>query len=140
MNIITALVSGLIFGVGLVISGMTEPAKVIGFLDVAGDWDPTLAFVMGGAIAMHAPLKWFFTRREAPLFDDRFHLPTATILDKKLITGAALFGIGWGLAGFCPGPALTSMATSTNALTLAGAMVIGMLVHGCLPDRWTTKP
>ena len=132
MNIITALVSGLIFGIGLVISGMTEPAKVIGFLDVAGDWDPTLAFVMGGAIAMHAPLKWFFARREAPLFADRFHLPTATIIDKKLITGAALFGIGWGLAGFCPGPALTSMATSTNALTLAAAMVIGMALHGLL--------
>ncbi len=129
MRMTSALIAGFVFGVGLVLSGMTEPAKVIGFLDVAGDWDPTLAFVMGGAIAVHAPLKWFITGRYTPIFSTRFHLPTTQVIDRKLLAGAGLFGAGWGMSGFCPGPALTSMVNSTNALILAGAMVAGMVLH-----------
>ena len=133
MHGLMALLSRLLFGVGLVVSGMTEPAKVIGFLDVAGAWDPTLAFVMGGAICVHAPLRAVVARRGAPLVSERFHWPTAAEIDARLILGAALFGIGWGMAGYCPGPAITSGAVSSSALWLVGGMVLGMGIHGLVP-------
>jgi hypothetical protein len=125
----TALLSGVVFAMGLAISGMTQPSKVIGFLDVGGAWDPSLAFVMVGAIGAH----FFFARRakamKTPLFADGFALTDRTKLDAPLVIGAALFGIGWGLGGYCPGPAIVSMASLAPAtLLFVFAMGVGMVV------------
>ncbi len=132
MGVIGALVAGLIFGVGLILSGMIDPAKVQNFLDIAGAWDPSLAFVMAGAIGVAAPGFWLVRKRAAPLADVQFHVPPAdTPIDRRLLLGAGVFGIGWGLAGFCPGPALTSLPLAAPAtLAFVGAMVaaIGMSV------------
>lgn len=122
-----AALCGALFGVGLVVSGMAMPAKVIGFLDVGGAWDPTLAFVMAGAIAVHAPIARLVRARRAPLFGARFHLPTARAIDARLVGGAALFGLGWGLSGYCPGPALVGAASGAlPALVFVGALVAGI--------------
>lgn len=130
--------AGLLFGLGLAVSGMTQPGKVIAFLDVAGAFDPSLAFVMAGAIAVHALAHRLITRRRAPLFDRTFHLPRRTDVDRRLLVGAALFGVGWGLGGFCPGPALVSLATlRSDAIVFALAMTTGMLlqhVFGAVPS------
>jgi uncharacterized membrane protein YedE/YeeE len=126
---VAAFVSGAIFAVGLAISGMVLPEKVIGFLDVSGAWDPSLAFVMIGAIGVHATLRVFIARRGRPLFDDRFHLPTRTRVDGRLVLGAATFGVGWGLSGYCPGPALLSLASGAIApVIFVAAMALGMVV------------
>jgi uncharacterized membrane protein YedE/YeeE len=109
MKMLAGYLAGLLFGLGLAISGMTDPARVIGFLDVAGAWDPTLIFVLGGAVVttfIGYRLVW---RRHMPLFESRFQLPTRRDLDVQLLGGAALFGIGWGLSGYCPGPAAASL-------------------------------
>lgn len=109
MKMLAGYLAGLLFGLGLAISGMTDPARVIGFLDVAGDWDPTLVFVLGGAVVttfIGYRLVW---RHQTPLFESRFQLPTRRDLDIRLLGGAALFGIGWGLSGYCPGPAVVSL-------------------------------
>src|SRR5690606_37556201 len=95
------------------ISGMTQPGRVVGFLDVFGDWDPTLAFVMAGAVAVHFITYRLIRKRKSPLWAPKWHLPTDRKLDSKLVLGAVLFGVGWGLAGYCPGPALTSLASFT---------------------------
>ena len=122
-----AFVAGLLFAAGLVLGGMTNPAKVLGFLDVAGAWDPSLAFVMGGAIAVFAPSYWRMARRSGSLLGDPMHLPTHSTIDARLLVGAALFGVGWGLAGYCPGPALVStMSLGRDALIVATAMLVGM--------------
>jgi uncharacterized membrane protein YedE/YeeE len=126
---VTSFVSGLVFALGLVISGMTQPSKVIGFLDFGGAWDPSLAFVMVGAIGAH----FFFARRasamKAPLFAERFALTDRTTIDAPLVIGAALFGVGWGLGGYCPGPAIVSVASLAPAtLLFVFAMGLGMLV------------
>ena len=113
---LAALASGLLFGAGLAVSGMIDPLRVLGFLDVAGDWDPTLAFVMGGAVLVTAPAFWLARRRHAPLFAPKFDMPTATRIDRRLIVGATLFGIGWGIAGFCPGPAFAGLAAMWHEL------------------------
>lgn len=107
---IAALGTGILFGLGLALSQMVDPMRVLGFLDVAGTWDPTLAFVMGGALAVTLPAFRLVLRRPAPLFAGGFQLPTKRDLDLPLIGGSALFGVGWGLVGFCPGPAIASMA------------------------------
>ena len=122
--------SGLLFGLGLTISGMINPKKVIGFLDLAGDWDPSLALVMATALAVTIPGFRLILKRERPLFQSKFFLPSKTDIDLRLISGAALFGIGWGLAGLCPGPALAG-ATSLNSsvVTFVAAMLAGMLLH-----------
>jgi uncharacterized membrane protein YedE/YeeE len=127
-QIAAALVSGSIFGVGLALAGMTNPAKVLSFLDFTGGWDPTLALVMGSALAVNA-IGYALTRRRArPLFAERFALPTRADLDARLISGAALFGVGWGLVGLCPGPALASLARGEpEVLGFVAAMAAGML-------------
>ena len=104
-SVLSALGSGVLFGVGLGLSGMTQPSKVIAFLDVFGAWDASLIFVMVGAILVHFALGRWIRRRESPLLDARFHLPTATPVDRALTAGSAVFGLGWGLGGYCPGPA-----------------------------------
>lgn len=132
---VTALAAGAIFGLGLVASGMTQPAKVLAFLDVTGRWDPTLALVMGFAVAVHFVLYRVVRRRHAPLLDDRFHVPARRDVDRRLLAGALLFGVGWGLSGQCPGPALTNLATAAPAaLIFVAAMVAGMALQRQLPS------
>lgn len=130
MSIVLAVASGALFGVGLLTSGMTQPAKVVGFLDVTGAWDPSLAFVIGGAVAVYAVLFRIVKRRSYPWFAGTFHLPTRNDIDLALLAGSALFGIGWGLGGLCPGPALVAAAGgSLPALAFVGAMIVGMLIQ-----------
>lgn len=135
-RILPPLVSGALFGAGLAVGGMTDPAQVRGFLDVFGDWDPTLAFVMGGAVIIMA-IAWNFQRRMTqPIFGERFALPDRNDLDGKLIAGAALFGVGWGIAGLCPGPAVASLALAPlNALPFVAAMLVGMALHYIVTAR-----
>lgn len=125
--------AGLCFGLGLVISGMSNPAKVIGFLDIAGSWDPSLILVMGGGLLVTAPAFHWVLKNPRPLFEEKFFLPTASAVDRKLILGAVLFGVGWGIAGFCPGPAVVALV-SLNPLVLlfVAAMIGGMLLHHTL--------
>jgi uncharacterized membrane protein YedE/YeeE len=122
---LAALASGALFGAGLIVSGMTKPAKVVGFLDVFGSWDASLAFVMIGAIAVHLVAFRLIRRRSSPLFDVRFHLPTRKDIDARLVVGAVIFGVGWGLGGLCPGPGLVAAAGGVAA---AIAFVVGMTV------------
>ncbi|MEC8376695.1 MAG: YeeE/YedE family protein [Pseudomonadota bacterium] len=131
MNVIIAsLLSGLLFGFGLIVSGMSNPARVLNFLDFSANWDATLAFVMGGAIAIAAPGIFWVRKRNKPLFADSFDIPTSKVIDSKLITGSAMFGIGWGISGFCPGPAVVAIASlQSDVLLFVGAMVMGMLAQ-----------
>lgn len=122
MQLISSLIAGLMFGLGLIISGMANPAKVLNFLDLFGSWDPSLIFVMGGAIAVSMPGFWLIKKRSAPLFSDIFHFPTRKDVEPRLLAGAVFFGVGWGLGGFCPGPAITAiplMATGTLVFMVA---------------------
>ena len=111
MKLIFALLTGVVFGTGIAFSGMMDPAKVLNFFDLAGTWDPSLAFVMGGALVVTAIGYRLVWRRDAPLFGGRFEVPTSTLLDARLIGGSALFGVGWGIAGFCPGAAIPALGT-----------------------------
>ncbi|MCM8556411.1 DUF6691 family protein [Sphingomicrobium sediminis] len=133
---VLTLVAGSLFGAGLAISGMMDPLRVRGFLDLFGNWDPTLAFVMGGALLVMA-VAWLIQRRlEKPYADDSFHLPGTQQLDRKLLGGAALFGIGWGLSGLCPGPAVASIGVNFAQVALfIGALFAGMLLHRLLPEK-----
>jgi uncharacterized protein len=129
-SIVLAFVAGVLFGGGLVVSGMTDPGKVIGFLDVTRDWDPSLAFVMAGAVGVYALAARALGGRERPWLDTCFHLPTRTALDRRLVVGSAVFGIGWGLAGYCPGPGIVAAGGAvTTALVFVAAMGAGMLLH-----------
>lgn len=120
---------GLLFGWGLLISGMTDPSKVIGFLDLAGSWDPSLAMVMGGAIAVGFFAFGTAKKRTSNFFGGALHLPTSSDINKRLLLGSLLFGAGWGLAGFCPGPGIVSMADGQpKAVVFVAAMIAGMLV------------
>lgn len=122
-----SLVSGLLFGAGLALGGMTDPGKVVAFLDVTGAWDPSLAFVMGSALLVTFPVFAWVRRSARPLFAERFQLPTRRDLDPQLLVGAALFGIGWGIAGLCPGPAIANLAAgSPEILLFVATMVAGM--------------
>ena len=129
-----ALIAGTLFGAGLAVSGMADPQRVRGFLDLFGAWDPTLAFVMGGALIPMA-IAWRVQRRmPAPVVAERFALPTSRALDPRLIGGAALFGIGWGVAGLCPGPAIADLAVApVPAAIFVSAMLGGMILHRVLP-------
>jgi uncharacterized membrane protein YedE/YeeE len=127
----SALVAGLVFGIGLWISGMTDPQRVLGFLDLAGRWDPTLLFVLGGAVGITAVMFRLVLRRDRPLLDAAFDIPNRRRIDRDLVLGSALFGIGWGVAGYCPGPALTSLPQATLGLVVfVAAMVVGGFVYG----------
>ena len=130
-RLLAALASGLLFGFGLSLSGMLDPARVRGFLDVTGAWDPSLAFVLAGAVTV-AGLGTLLRRRMArPVFAERFELPVKTTIDRRLVAGSALFGIGWGLVGLCPGPAVASLTLGlAPTFFFVVAMVAGMLVHG----------
>jgi uncharacterized membrane protein YedE/YeeE len=126
---VVAFVSGVVFAAGLAISGMTKPTKVVDFLDFTGSWDPSLAFVMIGAIGVHVYFARHALGMRAPLFADRFDLSTKRRLDARLVGGAALFGIGWGLGGYCPGPAFVSLAAgSMGAIVFVAAMLAGLFV------------
>jgi len=127
-RLLAAVVAGVLFGVGLAVSGMVRPTKVLAFLDIAGAWDPSLAFVMIGAIGVHAVAVVAARRRGRPVGSDKFHWPDLTAIDTPLVVGSILFGIGWGLGGFCPGPALVSAASgSVAAIVFVVAMAAGML-------------
>jgi uncharacterized protein len=130
VQLILSLLSGILFALGLIVSQMVNPAKVLNFLDVAGTWDPTLAFVMGGALLVTIPAFRLILKRPQPLFARRFYMPTKQDIDARLVIGAALFGIGWGLAGLCPGPAITALATGLLPVVgFVAAMVAGALAH-----------
>ena len=129
-----ALLAGLVFGLGLAISGMVNPAKVLAFLDVAGDWDPSLAFVMGGALVPSFFAFRWVKGRAASMAGGAFQLPDVTAIDAKLLTGAALFGIGWGLVGLCPGPAVASLAyLNPDSLIFMAALIGGIGIARLLP-------
>jgi uncharacterized membrane protein YedE/YeeE len=140
VNAVMAFVSGLVFGLGLIVSGMSDPGKVIGFLDIAGNWDPSLAFVMGGAI-----LVGFFAfkvagKRAKAFLGDAMHLPKRRDIDDRLVGGSLVFGVGWGLAGFCPGPALVTVASgSSEAAIFVVAMLMGMVIFTAI-DRLIHEP
>jgi len=126
-NTLIAFAAGLTFALGLGISGMTRPDKVVNFLDLTGNWDPSLAFVMIGAIAVHFVAYRMVPRMGSPLFSERFGIPTRRDIDPRLVVGSAMFGIGWGLGGFCPGPALVSIiGGASSTLLFVGAMLAGM--------------
>lgn len=131
MNTLIGLVVGLLFGAGLALSGMTDTQKVIGFLDLFGAWDITLIFVMGGGLLVTVPVYQSLKGKSRPLFDSQFHLPGTSLIDKRLIVGAVLFGIGWGLYGYCPGPAISSLAYGfEQSYIFVGAMILGMFGAG----------
>lgn len=135
MQPLVSLVAGVVFGLGLAVAEMTNPLKVLDFLDLAGHWDPSLAFVMGGAVMLTLVAFRFILRRPVPFYGERFHLPTLTQVDRKLLAGAALFGIGWGLVGYCPGPALATVLSGNSETWL---FVPAMLVGGAL-QRWQSR-
>lgn len=135
--IISAFASGLIFGLGLIVSQMVNPAKVLGFLDIAGRWDPSLALVMGGAVVVSALGYLIAKRRGVPVLAPRLEIPSRRDLDPRLIAGAALFGIGWGLAGLCPGPALVALTFGPREIfVFVAAMVLGMAIFRLVPEDW----
>ncbi|MDR7379847.1 putative membrane protein YedE/YeeE [Rhodoferax ferrireducens] len=136
MVFISALLSGLVFGLGLIVSGMANPAKVLGFLDLAGVWDPSLAFVMAGAIAVAAVAFALARRRSHSLLGAPMQLPSARRIDRRLVIGSLLFGVGWGVAGFCPGPALVGLGMGADkALVFVAAMLAGMGLFEWLERR-----
>ena len=126
MAVIVAVVTGLLFGAGLAASGMTNPEKVQGFLDLTGVWDPSLMFVMGGAVVVTLISFRFILKLSRPVFSEQFHMPSSTSIDTRLIIGAALFGTGWGLVGYCPGPALAAIAyLNSDVMIFLVAMFVG---------------
>ncbi|MCK6550158.1 YeeE/YedE family protein [Myxococcota bacterium] len=150
-SILVAFLLGLVMAVALGVAGMTQPSKVIGFLDVFGDFDPTLAFVMAGAVGVHAIGYRLVMRRARPVLGESFQVPRRSVIDARLVAGAAIFGVGWGLSGFCPGPALVSLGGgSASALLFVVAMIVGQRVFDAVdalavrgqraPDAGGTPP
>lgn len=133
---LVGLIAGLLFGVGLVLGGMTEPGKVRGFLDFGRGWDPTLAFVMAAAIAVHFTAYRVVRGRRAPVLSHGFQIPTRRDIDAKLLTGAALFGLGWGLGGYCPGPAVASLTTGAPAVLAFVAAMLGASLLTARAEAW----
>lgn len=135
-RVLASVIAGLLFGVGLVISDMINPARVLAFLDVTGAWDPSLAFVMGGALIPSAIAYRLRARRTAPLLDTAFHIPENRSIDRKLLIGSALFGLGWGLVGLCPGPAFAGLVLGRWEIILfVVAMLCGMALHRLMLKR-----
>jgi len=140
LDTLSSFLVGLIFGIGLILAGMTNPAKVIGFLDITGTWDPSLAFVMGGAILVAIIAFRFAKKRTINFLGGAMRMPTSDMIDKRLVIGSLLFGAGWGMAGFCPGPALTSIGTGNpKAVIFVIAMIVGMAIFE-LADRFWHQP
>ena len=141
MGKLATLLSGLLFGTGLTISGMVNPMKILNFLDISGPWDPTLIFVMGAGLVVTLLGYQIIFKRSAPLFATSFRLPTSQDIDVKLLGGAALFGLGWGLTGFCPGPAIASLVFGrTESITFVIAMAAGMIIAKQIQNlRQTSK-
>lgn len=140
LDTLSSFIVGLIFGIGLILAGMTNPAKVIGFLDITGTWDPSLAFVMGGGILVAIIAFRFAKKRTVNFLGGAMRMPTSDMIDKRLVIGSLLFGAGWGMAGFCPGPALTSMgAGNPKAVIFVIAMIAGMALFE-LADRFWHQP
>ena len=136
MLLLASFIAGALFGFGLAVAEMINPARVIGFLDVTGRWDPTLAFVMAGALAVTLPVFPLILRRQRPAAATQFYLPTRSKIDSRLILGAAIFGVGWGLAGFCPGPALAGLASANPSVYLfVMAMLAGQWLAGAIGDE-----
>ena len=141
MRMIAALGAGLLFGLGLAVSRMVDPAKVLGFLDVAGKWDPTLAFVMGGALIVTVPAFLPTLKRAKPMLANAFVLPSKTEFDRRLIGGSAIFGIGWGLVGYCPGPAISSLAYGRQeTLIFLAALIVGSFLTRFIPEPGSPAP
>ncbi|AGT11646.1 YeeE/YedE family protein [Xinfangfangia sp. CPCC 101601] len=143
MRLLSALLIGLVFGTGIAVSGMFNPAKVLNFFDLAGSWDPSLAFVMGGALAVAIPGYRLVLARRAPRFEPKFQLPGTRLIDVKLVAGSAVFGIGWGIAGFCPGGALPALGTlRPEPLAFVAALICGLLIargiNGLIASRTQT--
>lgn len=140
MRLLSAFVAGLVFGLGLILSGMTDPSKVIAFLDLAGPWDPSLAFVIGGAISVASVGFYVASKRSRAVLGDVMRLPTATRIDRRLVLGSLAFGAGWGLAGYCPGPAVASLLIGrSEPLIFVLAMLGGMALYE-LQTRFSAKP
>ena len=136
MFALSALLSGLVFGLGLIVSGMANPAKVLGFLDLTGEWDPSLALVMGGAIAVGFFAFLIAKNRTRSFIGAEMKLPTASAIDNRLLAGSALFGAGWGIAGFCPGPGLVALGMGEpKAIVFVAAMLAGMVIFSWLEKR-----
>ncbi|MEN0062505.1 MAG: DUF6691 family protein [Myxococcota bacterium] len=135
-TLLISFLSGFLFALGLGISGMTQADKVIAFLDLAGGWDPSLAFVMIGAIGTHAAFRWLIMKRDAPVWGPRFRLPSRQDVDGTLLGGAALFGVGWALGGYCPGPGIVSVASgAVEPLVFVAMATVGMLLWQVTPKR-----
>jgi uncharacterized membrane protein YedE/YeeE len=140
MRLLTALLIGVIFGLGIAVSGMINPAKVLNFFDLAGTWDPSLAFVMAGALAVAIPGYRLVLGRPAPAYEPRFQLPDTRVIDRRLVLGSATFGIGWGIAGFCPGGALPAIGTGDpTVLLFLAALIVGMFIARALQTRTLTR-
>lgn len=140
-RVLVALGCGMLFGAGLVVSDMINPARVLAFLDVAGAWDPALAFVMGGALIPSAAAYVYRQKLDKPLLESRFHVPTNRAIDTKLIGGAVVFGLGWGLVGLCPGPAIAALVSGKwQAVVFMIAMIAGMAAYRFLPARSRNVP
>lgn len=141
MRLFSFFALGTLFAIGLGVSGMTQPGKVIGFLDVAGQWDPALAFVMGGAVVVtFIGYRWVLGR-PAPLLSPSFQVPTRRDIDAQLLIGASLFGVGWGMAGFCPGPALVALASgSGDVMIFVGAMFVGFIIKDLVVKPGSSTP
>ena len=141
MNVFTSLLAGLVFGLGLIVSGMANPAKVLGFLDLGGAWDPSLALVMAGAVGVGTVAFAFTRRRTLSLLGSKMTLPTSRRIDRPLVVGSLLFGIGWGVAGFCPGPGLVGVGMGeVKALIFVAAMLAGMGLFEWLERRKPAGP
>lgn len=137
-RLLAALVAGALFGFGLVVSQMSDPRVVLGFLDLAGAWNPTLIFVLCGAVGVTVIAFRFVLRRSRPVLDDTFHLPRTQQIDRRLILGAAIFGVGWGLAGYCPGPALVTLGAGLReAWYFVPAMLVGGIGYRLVARRWS---
>ncbi|MBI3383302.1 MAG: YeeE/YedE family protein [Aquabacterium sp.] len=136
IRLLTCLIAGALFGLGLAVAQMTNPLKVQNFLDVAGDWDPSLAFVMGAAVLITLVMFRVVLKRASPLLGERFHLPNSLKVDRPLIMGSALFGVGWGMTGYCPGPALATLLSGNGEVLLfVPAMLLGGFLHRTFGHR-----